>query len=75
MSTWRSRCLAEGVALGAVLAASPAASQPADQPSTNWSVTAGTATFTMRDVARTAPPVDASPIAWEGVGPMATVRY
>ena len=39
------------------------------------SVTAGARSFSYRDVARSGPPVDASPIAWEGAGETVAARY
>jgi hypothetical protein len=38
-------------------------------------VTAGAESFWLRDVARTGPPVDASPVSWEGQGPVVYVSH
>ena len=35
----------------------------------NWSVSAGPERFSFRDISRSGPPADASPITWEGTGP------
>jgi hypothetical protein len=35
----------------------------------NWSFSAGPERFAFRDISRSGPPVDASPITWEGTGP------
>src|SRR5215831_3550051 len=40
-----------------------------------WTAAGGRETFTYRDVARTSPPVDASPIEWTGSGPSLTATY
>lgn len=40
-----------------------------------WTVTAGVESFWFRDVARTGPPVVASPISWEGQGPIVWVSH
>src|SRR4051794_6637632 len=34
-----------------------------------WVVSAGRESFTYRDIARSGPPADASPVSWTGVGP------
>src|SRR5262245_45069614 len=49
----------------AALAANPVLAQPA----TTWTVTSGIEQFAFRDIARGHPPVDASPLAWQGAGP------
>lgn len=53
-----------------VLVARPVFAQPA---TTAWSVTSGIERFAFTDIVRGHPPVDASPIAWQGSGPMFTV--
>ena len=40
-----------------------------------WTVTAGVESFWWRDVARTGPPVWASPISWDGEGPIVWVSH
>jgi hypothetical protein len=40
-----------------------------------WTVQGGRETFTYRDVARSGPPADASPVAWTGTGPSWTALY
>lgn len=48
----------------------------ARQPArTQWTASAGRATFTFRDVSRNIRPVDASPVAWEGSGPALGARF
>lgn len=63
------------------LASSQPASPPVPQPVTSgdfgglrWSVGAGFETLSLRDIARTARPVTASPVAWEGGGPALRAR-
>ena len=40
-----------------------------------WTVAAGVESFWLRDVARTGPPVDGSPISWEGSGPIVWISH
>jgi hypothetical protein len=40
-----------------------------------WSVSAGPERFSFRDISRSGPPADASPVAWEGSGPSLAVAY
>jgi hypothetical protein len=47
----------------------------APAPAVEWTVAAGYAAVALRDVARTTPPVDASPVSWQGHGPTVAVRY
>ena len=66
-------------ALGFFIAAS-ALAQPAPSPGETsrppqWTVAAGVESLWWRDVARTGPPVLASPISWEGQGPAVYVSY
>ena len=62
-----------GVLLAAVAFAQ---STPAPEPwPARWTVTAGVESFWWRDVARTGPPVVASPISWEGQGPILWVAH
>ena len=35
----------------------------------NWSVSAGPERFSFRDISRSGPPAEASPVTWEGTGP------
>ena len=75
------RTLIPAVTLAAMVAASGAAAQPApvpgaiDTPIHGWSAQAGYETFTMRDVSRNIRPPDASPISWQGEGPVVRGRY
>jgi len=65
-----------GVFFAAAAEAQPpstAAGPPASPPA--WSVVAGYESFWLRDIAKAGPPVDASPIAWEGGGPAVVVSY
>lgn len=48
---------------------------PLSGSSPAWSVAAGYESFWLRDFARPGPPVDASPIAWEGEGPAVVGTY
>jgi hypothetical protein len=67
------------VSLGFFIAA-PALAQPATSPGETarppqWTVAAGVESLWWRDVARTGPPVLASPISWEGQGPAVHASY
>jgi len=62
-----------GVFFAAVTEAQPQPAPPATSP--EWSVAAGYESLWFRDVARTGPPVDGSPIAWEGGGPAIVVSH
>src|SRR5262245_19952059 len=42
---------------------------------TAWKIWAGHESFTFRDVARSRPPVDGSPVVWRGSGPTLTVGH
>ena len=52
--------------------ASPTSSAP---PVISWQASAGVETFSFRDIAKSRPPVDGSPVAWRGQGPALTVDY
>ena len=54
------------------VSASPPAPSP---PSAPWTVAAGVESLWWRDVARTGPPVDGSPVSWEGQGPIVYVSH
>src|SRR5262245_48764275 len=41
----------------------------------SWQASAGVESFTYRDVARSRPPIDGSPVAWRGSGPTFSVIY
>lgn len=53
----------------AVLSTTPALAQTTP----TWTVMSGIERFAFRDVVRTGPPVDASPVRWEGNGPTVVV--
>jgi hypothetical protein len=40
-----------------------------------WRVAAGAESFTFRDIAKSRPPVDASPVRWRGSGPTLAIDY
>src|SRR5215510_8992124 len=40
-----------------------------------WTAGGGRESFSLRDVARSGPPVDASPVSWTGSGPSLTALY
>ena len=61
------------VATGASAQSAPPQTQTPWPP--QWTVTAGHESFWWRDVARTGPPVGASPISWEGQGPIVWVSH
>lgn len=48
---------------------------PPGSPAVSWSAAAGYESFRLRDVSRTGPPVDASPVAWAGGGLAFSVRH
>jgi hypothetical protein len=70
------QCIARTIALLASLAwtatthaqSAPAAAADGRDTAT-WRIAAGYDSFQLRDIARSRPPVDASPIAWRGTGP------
>jgi len=63
------------VALGVAMAPLAAHAQSAEPPQSAWRASAGYETFSFRDVASSSPPVDGSPLRWEGSGPIVTVDY
>jgi hypothetical protein len=66
------------IAAAVVATGGPAAAQdpPALGASTStWTAIAGVQHVSLRDVARSGPPVDASPVAREGSGPMLVAGY
>lgn len=56
-----------------ILSSTPVAVTLAMLAQASWSASLGTEQFSYRDVSRTKPPVDASPVRWEGSGPSLTV--
>jgi len=54
--------------VGVVIAGSASA-----QSVTSWTATSGIEQFGLTDIVRGKPPVDASPVAWQGAGPMFSV--
>jgi hypothetical protein len=54
---------------GAVFISSSAGAQSI----TSWTATSGIEQFALTDIVRGKPPVDASPVAWQGAGPMLSV--
>jgi hypothetical protein len=44
-------------------------------PAASWHVAAGYGTVALRDIARSGPPVDASPVSWRGEGTTVLARY
>src|SRR4030095_8129857 len=50
-------------------------SPPAGAPAVMWRASAGYEAFAFRDIARSRPPVDGSPIVWRGDGPAVTLDY
>jgi hypothetical protein len=49
--------------------------QPAAAWPPRWTVTAGVESLWWRDVARTGPPVGASPLSWDGAGPILYIAH
>ena len=64
-----------GVFIAAAAFAQSAPPQTTTPWPPRWTVTAGVESFWWRDVARTGPPVLASPISWEGQGPIVWVAH
>jgi hypothetical protein len=62
-----------GVISASVAFAQPTPAQPAPPP--QWTVTGGVESFWWRDVARSGPPVDGSPVSWDGQGPVVYVAH
>lgn len=66
------------LACAGVFSASVVFAQPTPTPPTTaprWIVTGGVESFWWRDVARTGPPVDGSPVSWDGQGPIVYVAH
>jgi hypothetical protein len=61
--------------LDAARAQTPTPSPSADSPAVTWRASAGHESFAFRDIARSKPPVDGSPIVWRGDGPAVTLDY
>jgi len=61
--------------LDAARAQTPTPSPSADSPAVTWRVSGGYESFAYRDLARSKPPVDGSPIVWRGNGPAVTLDY
>jgi hypothetical protein len=61
--------------LDAARAQTPTPSPSADAPAVTWRVSGGYESFAYRDLARSKPPVDGSPIVWRGNGPAVTLDY
>lgn len=58
-----------------VRAQTPLPSPRADAPAVTWRGSAGYESFAFRDLARSKPPVDGSPVVWRGSGPAVTLDY
>ena len=58
-----------------MLVALPIAARAQSPPSVVWRASAGYDQFAFRDVAKSRPPVDASPVRWRGRGPIVTFEY
>jgi hypothetical protein len=57
-----------------VIAATLASVSVTAQTQSAWTVLSGIEQFALRDIVRSGPPVDASPITWEGSGPVLVVE-
>ncbi len=70
-------CLLLAMAAPTASAQPPAGGTRNPPPSgdVSWSIRAGVETFSLRDVSRVGPPVDASPVAWVGRGPSLVIRF
>jgi hypothetical protein len=56
-------------------AQTPTPSPSGDSPTVTWRASAGHESFAFRDIARSKPPVDGSPIVWRGDGPAVMLDY
>jgi hypothetical protein len=56
------------------MAATLASVSVSAQTQSSWTALSGIEQFSLRDIARFGPPVDASPVSWEGAGPVLVVR-
>jgi hypothetical protein len=65
------------LACAGVFSASFVFAQSTTTPTTppRWTVTGGVESFWWRDVAQTGPPVDGSPVSWDGQGPIIYVAH
>ena len=59
------------VAIGTAFVSAPAGAQV----QSSFTASSGIEQFSLRDIARTGPPVDASPVSWEGSGPVLVIGY
>lgn len=57
------------------IAMTPSVIRAQSEPQIAWRGIAGYQTYGQRDVATSRPPVDASPVRWQGSGPILTVDY
>jgi hypothetical protein len=64
-----------GVFLASVAFAQPTRPQPETPWPSRWTVTTGVESFWWRNVALPGPPVDGSPVSWEGQGPIVWVSH
>lgn len=62
-------------AVAGAAAQDPAAPAGNARPAVTWQLSAGVESFSFRDVAKSRPPVDGSPVRWRGSGPVMTVAY
>ena len=53
----------------------PPAQEAGPPAEVSWRVTGGSETISLRDIARTGTPVDASPVAWRGHGPALLIQH
>jgi hypothetical protein len=67
--------IAIALPLDAAWAQTRTTSPPAGAPAVTWRASAGYEAFAFRDIARSRPPVDGSPIVWRGDGPAVTLDY
>ena len=80
-AAWWTRVAAVAAGVAAILCAAPAradqapgAPTSASAPVVSWRVTGGYGVLSLRDIVRTGPPVDASPVAWRGTGVSLTAQ-
>ena len=61
--------------VGEAAAQDPATPPGNARPTVTWQLSAGVESFSFRDIAKSRPPVDGSPLRWRGSGPVVTIAY
>jgi len=63
------------IVIALAVAMMPVAARAQSPPQITWRATAGYETFSFRDIASSSPPVDGSPVRWQGTGVVVTAGY